>query len=117
MRKKFINTLFTGALTLTLGLGSLTGCSQSSSKNSDASSTAATEATKAVDMDDEVLIITTKNKIIRILVNQIRETGRNASGVKLINTENDDKVRDIAVFKKSVFGNENQEEKEPISAQ
>ncbi len=74
-------------------------------------------ATKAVDMDDEVLIITTKNKIIRILVNQIRETGRNASGVKLINTENDDKVRDIAVFKKSVFGNENQEEKEPISAQ
>jgi len=49
MRKKFINTLFTGALTLTLGLGSLTGCSQSSSKNSDASSTAATEATKAVD--------------------------------------------------------------------
>lgn len=74
-------------------------------------------ATKAVDMDDEVLIITTKNKIIRILVNQIRETGRNASGVKLINTENDDKVRDIAVFKKSVFGNENHEEKEPISAQ
>ena len=74
-------------------------------------------ATKAVDMDDEVLIITTKNKIIRILVNQIRETGRNASGVKLINTENDDKVRDIAIFKKSVFGNEDQKEKESISAQ
>ncbi|MBQ2349462.1 MAG: DNA topoisomerase (ATP-hydrolyzing) subunit A [Mycoplasma sp.] len=61
-------------------------------------------ATKAVDLDDEVLIITTKNKIIRILVNQIRETGRNASGVKLINTENEDKVRDIAVFKKGIFG-------------
>ncbi|MBP5257090.1 MAG: DNA topoisomerase (ATP-hydrolyzing) subunit A [Mycoplasma sp.] len=63
-------------------------------------------ATKAVDMDDEVLIITTKNKIIRILVNQIRETGRNASGVKLINTENEDKVRDIAIFKKGVFGSD-----------
>ena len=63
-------------------------------------------ATKAVDMDDEVLIITTKNKIIRILVNQIRETGRNASGVKLINTENEDKVKDIAVFKKGVFGSD-----------
>ena len=61
-------------------------------------------ATKAVDLDDEVLIITTKNKIIRILVNQIRETGRNASGVKLINIENEDKVRDIAVFKKGIFG-------------
>ncbi len=63
-------------------------------------------ATKAVGMDDEVLIITTKNKIIRILVNQIRETGRNASGVKLINTENEDKVRDIAIFKKGVFGSD-----------
>ncbi len=73
-------------------------------------------ATKAVDLDDEILIITTKNKIIRILVNQIRETGRNASGVKLINTENEDKVRDIAVFKKGIFGSEDQEEKETISA-
>lgn len=66
-------------------------------------------ATKAVDIDDEVLIITTKNKIIRILVNQIRETGRNASGVKLINTENEDKVRDIAVFKKGIFGTDESE--------
>ena len=66
-------------------------------------------STKAVNLEDEVLIITTKNKIIRIQVNQIRETGRNSSGVKLVNTENDDKVRDIAVFKKNVLAQEGTE--------
>lgn len=66
-------------------------------------------STKAVNLEDEVLIITTKNKIIRIQVSQIRETGRNSSGVKLVNTENDDKVRDIAVFKKNVLAQEGTE--------
>lgn len=64
-------------------------------------------ATKAVDVDDEVLIITAKNKVIRIPVNQIRETARNASGVKLVNVEEDnDRVRDIAVFKKDIINAE-----------
>ena len=61
-------------------------------------------ATKAVNLDDEILIITNKNKVIRLAVNTIRETSRNSQGVKLVNLENDDdKVRDIAVFKKTLF--------------
>ena len=60
--------------------------------------------TKAVNLDDEILIITNKNKVIRLAVNTIRETSRNSQGVKLVNLENDDdKVRDIAVFKKTLF--------------
>jgi DNA gyrase subunit A len=62
---------------------------------------------KSVNIDDEILIITIKNKIIRIPVSQIRETGRNTSGVKLVNIENeDDRVKDIAVLKKELLDTE-----------
>lgn len=59
-------------------------------------------AIKAINVEDEILIITTKNKIIRISADQIREAGRHTSGVKLVALEEGDKVRDLAVFKAGV---------------
>jgi len=42
--------------------------------------------------DDQVLILTMKNKLIRIDVRDVNVYGRNARGVKLINLEPGDKV-------------------------
>ncbi|MBI5871612.1 DNA gyrase subunit A [archaeon] len=47
---------------------------------------------KTVKEEDEALLITKKGIIIRILVNDIRETGRNTQGVKLIKLDTGDKV-------------------------
>ncbi|HHU70914.1 MAG TPA: DNA gyrase subunit A, partial [Clostridiales bacterium] len=49
---------------------------------------------KAVDVDNEVIIITTEGILIRLMVNDISILGRNTSGVKLINM---DKESDIVV--------------------
>ena len=49
---------------------------------------------KAVDEDNEVMIITTEGIIIRLMVNGISKLGRNTSGVKLINV---DTTKDISV--------------------
>lgn len=57
-------------------------------------------AVKAIDNTDQILIITTRNKIIRITADQIREAGRNTSGVKLVNLDANDHVRDVAILKK-----------------
>jgi DNA gyrase subunit A len=46
--------------------------------------------------DDNVMIITSKGKIIRIAVANISVIGRNTQGVKLINIEKDEKVVGIA---------------------
>ena len=62
-------------------------------------------AIKSLQSEDQVLIITTKNKIIRINAEQIREAGRNTQGVKLVNMEEGDKVRDVAILKKGLFDN------------
>ena len=67
------------------------------------SKTGALISTKAVNIDDQALIITTKNKVIRINIDTIRETGRNAAGVKLVNVDDGDKVKDVAIFKKSLI--------------
>ncbi len=45
---------------------------------------------------DEVMLITTGGQMVRIPVKDIRETGRNAQGVKLMNLEGDDKLQAIA---------------------
>jgi DNA gyrase subunit A len=45
---------------------------------------------------DEIMLITTGGQMVRIFVKDIRETGRNAQGVKLINLEGDDKLQAIA---------------------
>ncbi len=45
---------------------------------------------------DEIMLITTGGQLVRTFVKDIRETGRNAQGVKLIDLEGDDKLQGIA---------------------
>ena len=53
-------------------------------------------ALKSVDEEDELMIISKNGIIIRQRVNDIRETGRVAQGVKLINLDEGDKVAAVA---------------------
>ena len=50
----------------------------------------------AVRESDEIMLITTKGKMVRIRARQIRETGRNAMGVKLIELKPGSKLQAIA---------------------
>jgi DNA gyrase subunit A len=45
---------------------------------------------------DEIMLITTGGQMVRTFVKDIRETGRNAQGVKLINLDANDKLQAIA---------------------
>ena len=45
---------------------------------------------------DEIMLITTKGKMVRTRVAEIRETGRNAQGVKLIDLREGEVLQDIA---------------------
>ena len=45
-----------------------------------------------VNDDDEIMLVTQKGKIIRLRINQIRNTGRVTQGVRLINLEEHEKV-------------------------
>ncbi len=51
-----------------------------------------------VEEDSEVMIITQQAKLIRISVDHIRETGRNAQGVTLIKTSKDDLVTSASLL-------------------
>ena len=51
-----------------------------------------------VEEDSEVMIITQQAKLIRISVEHIRETGRNAQGVTLIKTNEDDLVTSASLL-------------------
>ena len=46
--------------------------------------------------EDEVMLITTGGQMVRTFVKDIRETGRNTQGVKLINLEEKDKLQAVA---------------------
>jgi DNA gyrase subunit A len=46
--------------------------------------------------NDEMMLITTKGQLIRTRVNEIRETGRNAMGVKLLTLREGEKLQAIA---------------------
>jgi DNA gyrase subunit A len=46
--------------------------------------------------EDELMLMTTSGQSVRIPVNQIRETGRNAQGVKLLTLKGGEQLRDIA---------------------
>jgi DNA gyrase subunit A len=46
--------------------------------------------------DDEIMLITVTGQMVRTKVNDIRETGRNTQGVKLIELESADKLKAIA---------------------
>ncbi|MCB9370700.1 DNA gyrase subunit A [Candidatus Woesearchaeota archaeon] len=50
---------------------------------------------KAVSEDDELLIVTTKGKVIRISVSGVRIIGRNTKGVRIVNLEEGDKVEKV----------------------
>jgi DNA gyrase subunit A len=54
-----------------------------------------------VEPDDKLLLMTTRGKGIRVRVKEIRETGRVAQGVKLIDLATSDQVRSIARIVKS----------------
>ena len=54
---------------------------------------------KAVNTDDEIMMITNEGIIIRILVSDISIVGRNTSGVKLMNIDADSDIR-VASFTK-----------------
>ena len=45
---------------------------------------------------DEVMLITAGGQMVRIAAQDIRETGRNAQGVKLINLDENDRLQGIA---------------------
>jgi DNA gyrase subunit A len=66
---------------------------------------------KAVNEDNEIMIITTEGIIIRLMVSDISTLGRITSGVKLINMDNDIKVASIAKVKES---NEQKSDEEVI---
>ena len=65
---------------------------------------------KAVTEEDQILLITEQGILIRIKVKTIRETGRSAMGVKLIDLEGSDRV--VAVAK---LAERDEEENEPPS--
>jgi DNA gyrase subunit A len=46
--------------------------------------------------DDQLMVITDSGRVIRTLVEQIREVGRNAQGVRVIRLEGDEHVVDVA---------------------
>ena len=50
----------------------------------------------AVEEEDELMLITTGGQSIRIRCSEIRETGRNAQGVKLVTLRGEESLQDIA---------------------
>lgn len=67
-------------------------------------------AIKVVDLDDELLIITSTGKVIRTPIKEISITGRNTSGVKLVSLDDKEEIKSITIFKKEL--NEELENKE-----
>ena len=55
----------------------------------------------AVAGDDELMLMTTGGQSIRIRVSDVRETGRNAQGVKLVTLNEEEKLQDIAPVRES----------------
>ena len=53
-------------------------------------------AALVVHEEDELMLMTTSGQSVRIPVNQIRETGRNAQGVKLLTLKKGELLQDIA---------------------
>jgi DNA gyrase subunit A len=47
--------------------------------------------------EDELMLMTSTGQSIRIRVSEIRETGRNAQGVKLLTLKEREKLQDISI--------------------
>src|ERR1700674_5552359 len=60
---------------------------------------------------DELMLITTGGQMVRIRVSEVRETGRNTMGVKLVNLRENETLQDIApvVSQEEAEGEENTE--------
>ena len=61
---------------------------------------------------DELMLITNKGQMVRTRVKEIRETGRNAQGVKLMDLRGAEKLQDIA---RVVSQEDSEEEAEPAT--
>ena len=66
----------------------------------------------AVADDDELMLMTTGGQSIRIRVSDVRETGRNAQGVKLVTLNDEEKLQDIAPVRESTEEEPNTQEPE-----
>ncbi len=66
-----------------------------------------------VAQDEEVMLITSGGKIVRLRVGDIRVVSRNTQGVKLINTEEGEKVVGVALLAEKGDPAEEAEESEP----
>ncbi len=62
-----------------------------------------------VSLDDELMVTSRQGKMIRIKVSEIRVTGRNAAGVKIMDMRNDDKIIALQPIS-AVNGDENEED-------
>ena len=62
----------------------------------------------AVADEDELMLMTTGGQSIRIRVSDVRETGRNAQGVKLVTLNGDEKLQDIAPVRESTTDEESE---------
>ena len=58
--------------------------------------------------EDELMLMTTGGQSIRIRVSDVRETGRNAQGVKLVTLSADEKLQDIAPVRESTTEEESE---------
>lgn len=67
--------------------------------------------------EDEMMMITFKGLMVRTPVKDIRETGRNTQGVKLINLAKDDKLQAIAQVIDEEKAGEGDEEVEPVEGE
>jgi len=45
---------------------------------------------------DEIMLITVGGQMVRTSVDGVRQTGRNAQGVRLVNVDDKDRLQDIA---------------------
>jgi DNA gyrase subunit A len=50
---------------------------------------------------DEVMLVTDRGQMLRTKVSQIRETGRNAQGVRLMNVDEDERIVAIEAFEEA----------------
>lgn len=72
---------------------------------------------KLVDDDHDLLLITTEGIVIRISVNDISVIGRNTSGVKLMNIEQDSDIRVASIAKVRDDGSKSDEELDELDSE
>jgi DNA gyrase subunit A len=71
-------------------------------------------ATKVVNEEDEIIIITAEGIIIRTKVKEISQTGRNTMGVKVIDVSEDDYVVSLAKLNPEEEDDEDEENEEEV---